>query len=315
MRFNIAKTFGIQCDPNLEVDGGDNPNHPAIPELDPDYIIRKEVLRDILYWHSMRRSGETDDFLYLSGHTATGKTSIIRQIAARLKIPVFEINGHSRLEFPELVGTVTLIESNTIHVDGPLTSAYREGGWFLLNEQNLLDPGTSAGLNDIGKVLAIPATGEQLVPHPNFGVIFSGNAVQGGEHAALYAGTMRNNIALLGRCYMVEVGYPSPEDEVMILRKAVPSLTKEIAELFVGIANDIRGMFAPEDPNQAPTSDVTCCTRTLLRWAHAASFFKANPGADPIHYAFDRALGYRTDPVTRTAFHELIDRKIGTAKV
>ena len=310
MRFSIAKAFGINIDPKLEIEGGSDPNHPNIPAIDPNYVFRQDVLSDILAWHKARRDGASEDFLYMSGHTATGKTSIIRQVAARLQIPLFEIGGHTRLEFPEMLTTISLIGGDTVAVDGPLTQAYRQGAWFMLNEANLLDPGETAGFNDIGQSLCIPSTGEQLSPAPGFAFICNGNAVAGGDHASLYLGANRQNLAFLDRFYFVEVDYPEEAVEVGILLNVVKGLHKDVAETMVRIANDIRGLFSPKD-GDAPQIDLTCSTRTLIRWARSAVFLAAKPGINPIHYAFDRALGFRAEPVQRTALHEIIDRHVG----
>ena len=43
------------------------------------------------------------DPLYLYGPTGSGKTSLIKQLAARLNYPVFEVTGHGRMEFADRV--------------------------------------------------------------------------------------------------------------------------------------------------------------------------------------------------------------------
>jgi MoxR-like ATPase len=44
------------------------------------------------------------DPLYVFGPCGCGKTNCIKQLVAKLNYPVFEVTGHSRLEFPELIG-------------------------------------------------------------------------------------------------------------------------------------------------------------------------------------------------------------------
>lgn len=54
---------------------------------------------------------------------------------------------------------------------GPLALAMQYGGIFLLNEIDLLDPATAAGLNGVldGEPLCIPENhGELIIPHSNF---------------------------------------------------------------------------------------------------------------------------------------------------
>ena len=77
------------------------------PKIDPMYAFH-ESSRDVIVWFLMERS----DPLYLFGPCGCGKSSQIRQIAARLNYPVFEATGHDRLEFPDLVGHLSVQNGN-----------------------------------------------------------------------------------------------------------------------------------------------------------------------------------------------------------
>lgn len=68
------------------------------PAIDEHYLFH-ESSRDIADW--FLHPGEP---LYLFGPAGCGKTSCIKQLAARLNYPVFEVAGHGRLEFADLVG-------------------------------------------------------------------------------------------------------------------------------------------------------------------------------------------------------------------
>lgn len=103
--------------------------HPCsyTPTPDPEYIFH-ETSRDVIVWLM-----NASDPLYVFGPTGSGKTSLIKQLAARLNYPVFEITGHSRLEFPELVGHLSVRDGNMEFHYGPLALAMKYGGLFLLN--------------------------------------------------------------------------------------------------------------------------------------------------------------------------------------
>ena len=75
--------------------------------------------------------------LYVFGPTGCGKTTCIKQLAARLNYPVFEITGHGRLEFADLAGHLTLQDGNMRFEYGPLSLAMRYGGLFLFTETTL----------------------------------------------------------------------------------------------------------------------------------------------------------------------------------
>ena len=64
------------------------------PALDSQYSFNPTSGRDLVLWFLM----EHPDPLWISGPTGCGKSSAVRQIAARLNYPVFEVNGHERLE-------------------------------------------------------------------------------------------------------------------------------------------------------------------------------------------------------------------------
>ena len=113
------------------------------PLVNPEYLYH-ESSRDVIVWFM-----DAADPLYLYGSAGCGKTSLIKQIAARLNYPVFSITGHSRLEFPDIVGHLTVENGNMKFQYGPLALAMKYGGILLLDEIDLLDPSTAAGLNGI----------------------------------------------------------------------------------------------------------------------------------------------------------------------
>lgn len=312
-RFNVKKTFNIADAPeNLDVIiVGSNPEHPNVPQANHDYVFRKSHVSDLLTWLTMK-GGELS--LYLCGPTGCGKSSIIIEAAARVGIPVWNVVAHSRLETPELVGGYRLTETGGMKwVDGPLVSAMKEGGWFLLDELDLLDPATAAGLNGVaeGRPLTIPETGEVVSPAEGFRFIATANSNGAGDSTGMYQGILRQNMAFLDRFYMVELGYPDEEIEKTILTKITPNLALEIRDRMVKIANEVRELFVKGEV------EVTFSTRTLTRWARVAAFqgkAAAQGGKAPsdiLKHTFDRALGFRAEPESRKSLHEILQRHFG----
>ncbi len=311
--FQVGATFGIQTPANVTVKGYATPS-PFTPALDQAYMFRKELLSDVLAWVAF--SGQ--EGLYLTGPTGSGKSSLICQVAARQNIPVQRITGHGQMELAELVGHYTAIGGDLLWQDGPLTVAMRYGHWFLIDELDLLEPATVAGLNGIveGAPLVIAEnSGEIVAPHPDFRFIATGNTAGSGDASGLYQGTVRQNMAFMDRFWVVEVGYPSSLQEEEILKKAVPHLPADIRASLIQIAGKIRSLFTGQD-NDGPQIEVTMSTRTLIRWAQMAWIFNSlgSQGINPISHALDRALGFRAEAASRQTMHEIVQREFGSSK-
>jgi len=278
------------------------------PDLNPQYLFH-DSSRDAVVWFM-----DSSDPLYVFGPAGSGKTSLIKQLAAKLNYPVFDITGHGRLEFPDMIGHLTVEDSNMSFQYGPLALAMKFGGLFLLNEIDLLDPATAAGLNGIldGDPLCIPENGGEVIkPHPLFRFAATANTNGGTDETGLYQGTLKQNLAFMDRFWLCEIGYPNPKAERELLHRKVPSLPKNVRTKMVEFANEVRKLFMGEaDGNFRDTIEVTFSTRTLIRWADLTSRFQplARQGIQPVTYALDRALAYRATPETRAVLHELAQR-------
>ena len=279
------------------------------PTMDQSYLFH-ESSRDVVVWFL-----EKSDPLYIFGPTGSGKSSMVRELAARINYPVFEVTGHSRLEFPDLVGHLTVQEGQMAFQYGPLSLALKYGGLFLLNEIDLLDPSTAAGLNSIldGAPLCIPENGGELItPHPLYRFVATANTNGASDETGLYQGTLRQNCAFMDRFWLCEIGYPKPELEVDLLSRLIPELPADLRNKMVEYANEVRRMFLGQSEGARPNNilEVTFSTRTLIRWARLTVRFQplARQGISPINHALDRALAFRAMPESRTFLHELAQR-------
>ena len=288
------------------------------PRIDRDYLFH-ESMREIVVW-LLSTPEERADPLYIFGPTGSGKTSLVRQLAARLNYPVFEVTAHGRLEFPDLAGHLSVQNASMTFQYGPLALAMRYGGIFLLNEMDLLDPATATGLNGVldGGPLCIPENGGEIIhPHPMFRFVATANTNGASDDSGLYQGTLRQNIALMDRFWLCEVGYPTPNTEESLLERMAPDIPHELRKSMVSFANEIRRLFTGEGDTQkyGETIEVTFSTRTLIRWAMLTIRFQplSRQGIQPIRYALDRALGYRASRETRAMLHELAQRMFPTS--
>ncbi len=279
------------------------------PPIDPHFRF-PEASRDVIVWFI-----SPDEPLYMFGPTGCGKSSCIRQLAARLKYPVFEVTGHGRLEFADLVGHLSLKEGNMTYEYGPLALAMRYGGLLLFNEIDLIAPEVAAGLHGVldGSPLCISENGGELVPpHPLFRFAATANTNGGGDETGLYQGTQRQNLAFADRFLLCEMGYPDAAVEEELLRERFPALPQQLCRIMVDYANEIRRQFMGEHSDSAPAHaiEVTFSTRSLLRWADLTVRYQplARHGIQPVTYALDRALAFRAGRETRAMLHELAQR-------
>ncbi len=280
------------------------------PTIDPTYLFH-DAMREVVVWLI-----DPTDPLYIFGPTGSGKTSLVRQLAAKLNYPVFDVTGHGRLEFDDLAGHLSVENGSMTFQYGPLALAMRYGGIFLLNEIDLLDPATAVGLNSVldGTPLSLPMNGgEVIVPHPMFRFVATANTNGSSDASGLYQGTLRQNLAFMDRFRLCEIGYPDSGSEMKILAQAVPTLPEEIRRSMIDYASHVRRLFIGEDTGNGQSIDVTFSTRTLIRWADLTVRFQplALQGIQPVLYALDRALGYRATPPTRALLHELSQRIFG----
>ena len=290
------------------IQGYDKPST-YTPAINPDYLFH-EAGRDIVVWLM-----NPADPLYVFGPTGCGKTSCIKQLAARLNYPVFEVTGHGRLEFADLVGHLSVKDGNMVFEYGSLALAMRYGGMLLLNEIDITPPDVAAGLNSVldGSPLCLAEnSGELIVPHPMFRFAATANTNGGGDETGLYQGTQRQNIAWLDRFMLCELNYPDPDVEKILLGKLFPMLPASFYSKLVDFAGEVRKQFMGDKEGNGLSGaiEITLSTRTLLRWAELTVRFQplAHQGIQPVTYALDRALGYRACRETRAMLHELAQR-------
>ena len=271
------------------------------PKADPEYVFH-ESSRDVALWFM-----SSPEPLYIYGPTGAGKTSLIKNVACRLNYPVFEINAHSRLDFESLVGHLTYKNGNMQFQYGALPLAMKYGGLLIVNELDVADPAVLCGLNTVldGSPLCITENdGELITPHPLFRFVATGNSNGTSEDTGMYQGVLQQNLAFLDRFWFVEVDYPAAETEMKLLEKLAPQLGSTMLDRMIHFANDVRDQFRNQE------IEVTCSTRTLIRWARLTLMFQpmAKQGKSPVLYAMQRALGFRGCPTTQKALEGLIER-------
>lgn len=284
--------------------------HPCVPKIIPNYQFREDKTREVMAFLRKPRGG-----LYIFGPTGSGKTSLIRQINARLNWPTLSVTCTGRTEFSSLVGGFQLVSEqpglppSTKFVYGPLAIAAKIGGTLILNEWDLVDPSETMGLNDLqdGSPLIIAENGGEVIyPHPSFRIIATGNSNGTGDESGLYQGVRMQNMASMDRWEAMFVDYMDNDQEIDYLLKLQPKLTEPVIKLMVKFASAVRSLHKGEFADDLPVKsrlNATISTRCMEMWADLAQKYKSAP--NPLAIALDKAVGLKCLPEERIAIHRL----------
>jgi len=232
---------------------------PYVPSVNPTYHFAEfaqDLANDVL----------ENKRVMLVGHTGTGKTSSVVQLAAITKNDILRVNLNGQTSIGDFVGLWTVKGGEMKWVDGLLPQAMRKGYWLIIDEIDFGEPAILGVLNSVletdGQLTLKENDGEIVTPHKNFRIFATGNAIGCmAEYRNMYPGTNIMNDAFLDRWRVYKVDYLPPADEVKVLKGCVPKLSAKVAIRIVAVANDIRKSFEAED--------VQCAfsTRRLIDWS------------------------------------------------
>lgn len=256
-----SKTPAVAA-PGVRISGVDVPRGRAsalVPRLNDAYLFterQNDILHDIV---ENRR-------IMLIGHTGSGKTSFIEQVAARSHNAVLRANMNGQTTIGDFVGFWTVKGGETVWVDGVLPTAMREGYWLIIDELDFAEPSILAVLTAVlepGGSLLLKERGNEIVDaHPSFRLFATANAAGAmSAYRHLYQGANLLNEAFLDRWRVYLFDYLSPEEETEVLLRTLPQLTRPLAQTLAAIAADCRAAFVREDLASAFS------TRRLLDWA------------------------------------------------
>ena len=283
------------------------------PEVRRDYVLPDWAKKYFAQW--LRFSARLGA-LYVTGPSGCGKTSAIKQVAARANWPVYECTAHGRLEMSDLIGHLSMMKDGSMAFQyGPLSLAMRDGGLFLLNEIDLLDPSIAVGLNSIldGSPLIIPENGGEIIrPHKRFRFIATANSNGGGDDSGMYTGVLVQNMALMDRFSVIRAEYLDADTEVSIVSHHKGSIPDDVVRNMVSLAAAVR--TANVGTREGVPVAKTFSTRTLVQWAewtNAVSSMADPNGPSPLRTGLDIALLNSCSVSDRVAIREMASRIFG----
>ena len=230
--------------------------HPNVPEVDPHYIFDPKTL--IQFLQAIRQGRNP----WLYGHTGTGKSTFVTQVAARLSQPMLRINFDSEMTRLDLVGREVLLNDGgtTISkfIDGVLPTAIAGPYWLLCDEQSYIRADVAFVYQRVleeGKTLMLTEdAGRTVHPHPFFRIIATCNTKGQGDEFGCYQGARPQAASFLDRFRpFLEIDYLEPGQEKELVTMKVPGIDDAAADKLVQFANDARKSFTNME-TQMPVS-------------------------------------------------------------
>ena len=200
--------------------------HAHVPDIDADYVFRPFELFRILY------ALITNQRAYLHGHTGSGKTTLVEQVAARLQWPFMRVNFDSEITRMDLIGRDVLTNeggvTSSTFVEGILPQMMSGPYIGCFDELDFVRPDVAYVMQRAfeGNGLMLTEDGGRMVkPHRMFRMFATGNTVGQGDEFGMYQGARPQSLALLDRFTVwVHVDYMSSMDRKRLIKSRCPAL-------------------------------------------------------------------------------------------
>ncbi|MFO7674490.1 MAG: CbbQ/NirQ/NorQ/GpvN family protein [Lutibacter sp.] len=196
------------------------------------------------YYHAIGKEIEVFEHAFknkipflLKGPTGTGKSRFIEFMAHKLDKKLITISCHEETSSTDLIGRYIIKGAETIWLDGPLTTAIKEGSIIYLDEIAEARPDVIVAihsLTDHRRELFIDKLGETVKAHNDFMLVASFNPGYQKGFKELKPSTRQRFIA-------TSFAYPEAKIEAEILVNET-GIELDIAKKLVNIAAKIRNL-------------------------------------------------------------------------
>ena len=196
-----------------------------IPKKDPTYVTFghfkdvKSIIESKIFYP-----------IFITGLSGNGKTSMVREVCAKLKRDMVRVNITVETDEDDLLGGFRLVNGETGWQDGPLIVAMKTGALALIDEIDLASHKIMC-LQPIleGQPIYLKKINQVVYPAEGFNVVATANTKGKGSADGRFMGTNILNEAFLDRfAATFYQEYPSTNAEAKILKKHFAS--KELTE-------------------------------------------------------------------------------------
>ncbi|XP_050383797.1 midasin isoform X3 [Argentina anserina] len=237
---------------------GENSN-----EFKKKYIITASVEEHL---RNLARAIWTKNQKYpvlLQGPTSSGKTSLVRYLAAVTNHNFVRINNHEHTDLQEYLGSYVVdISGNLVFQEGVLVKAVRNGDWIVLDELNLAPSDVLEALNrllDDNRELFVPELQESILAHPNFMLFATQNP------PGLYGGRKMLSRAFRNRFVEIHVDEIPDSELSTILERRRPGISPKMAKNMVAVMKKLQEKRQTSNIFAGKHGFIT--PRDLFRWA------------------------------------------------
>ena len=157
----------------------------------------------------------------LEGPPGTGKSTLLRSVAASRSVPFHFVEGNAELTPARLVGhfdPARVLSDGyveEIFVDGPLVAAMRDGGLLYVEELNRVPEET------LNVLITVMSEGELTVPRLGRVAAATGFRLVAAMNPFDAVGTARISAAVHDRTCRLAMGYqPAADEEAIVVRRA-----------------------------------------------------------------------------------------------
>ncbi|CAA0814598.1 Unknown protein, partial [Striga hermonthica] len=234
--------------------------HPKDDSILESYVLTKSVKEQL---KNLARAIFIGRYpVLLQGPTSSGKTSLVRYLAAITGHEFVRINNHEHTDLQEYLGSyITDSSGKLVFHEGALVKAVRKGHWVVLDELNLAPSDVLEALNrllDDNRELFVPELRETIRAHPDFMLFATQNP------PVVYAGRKMLSRAFRNRFVEIHVD-EIPQEELSTILEMRCKIPGSYAKKMVDVMKELQMHRQSSKIFAGKHGFIT--PRDLFRWA------------------------------------------------